>query len=317
MKLVFLDKKTLGFDTDTSGLDHFGAVEIYDWISDMDAGRYLTDADVVITNQNRLNVSNLACADKLKLICQTGTGYNNLDIEYCRKKGIAVTNVPGYAAVSVAQHTFAMLFYLLSHSAYYDAYMKEGGYSAGEVRDPSKDFFELEGKTWGIIGLGDIGTKVAVYAQGFGCSVVYYSSSGEDRSNRLKRLELDELLNESDVVSVHAPMNERTRGLISLKELKMMKKSAYLLNLGRGGIIIEKDLAQALSEGIIAGAGLDVFEEEPLRPDSPLLAIADSETLYMTPHIGYGSREARARLMETICSNIESFLKGEERNRIV
>ncbi|QOX64596.1 hydroxyacid dehydrogenase [Anoxybacterium hadale] len=317
MKLVFLDKKTLGFDTDTSGLDRFGTVEIYDWITDMDASRYLADADVVITNQNKLNAANLACADKLKLICQTGTGYNNLDIEYCRKNGIAVTNVPGYAAVSVAQHTFAMLFYLLSHSSYYDAYMKEGRYSSGEVRDPSKDFFELEGKTWGIIGLGDIGRKVAAYAQGFGCSVVYFSSSGEDRSNSLKRMELDELLNEADIVSVHAPMNERTRGLIGLKEMKMMKQSAYLLNLGRGGIIVEKDLAQALSERIIAGAGLDVFEEEPLSPDNPLLTVVDSGTLYMSPHIGYGSREARARLMDTICSNIESFLKGESRNRIV
>jgi glycerate dehydrogenase len=317
MKLVFLDRKTLGFDTDVSELSRFGTVEIYDFISDEEAGLYLAEADVVITNQNKLNALNLSKAGKLKLICQTGTGYNNLDIEYCRERGIAVTNVPAYSAVSVAQHTFSMLFYLISHAGYYDAYVKDGRYSTREELDPSKDFYELEGKTWGIIGLGDIGRKVAQYAQGFGCNVVYYSSSGENRSHTLRRMELTELLMQSDIVSVHAPMNERTRGLIGLKELQMMKSDAYLLNLGRGGIIVERDLAKALAEDLIAGAGLDVFEEEPVKSENPLLSIGIREKLYMTPHIGYGSREARVRLMKTICGNIDSFLKGGKQNRIV
>lgn len=317
MKLVFLDRKTLGFDTDVSELSRFGTVEIYDFISDEEASRYLADADIAITNQNKLNASNLSEAGKLKLICQTGTGYNNLDIGYCGEKGIAVTNVPAYSAVSVAQHTFSMLFYLISHGGYYDAYVKDGRYSAREELDPRKDFYELEGKTWGIIGLGDIGRKVAQYAQGFGCNVVYYSSSGKNRSHTLRRMELTELLMQSDIISIHAPMNERTRGLIGLKELKTMKPDAYLLNLGRGGIIVEKDLAKALLEDSIAGAGLDVFEQEPMKMESPLLANGIREKIYMTPHIGYGSREARVRLMKTICGNIDSFLQGGKQNRIV
>lgn len=317
MKLVFLDLKTLGFDTDVSGLYRFGEVEIYDSVSDAEAGRFIAGADVVITNQNRLDETNLCGAGNLKLICQTGTGYNNIDIEYCRKKGIAVTNVPGYAAVSVAQHTFAMLFFLISHSGYYDEYTKMGGYSSGEELDPRKDFFELEGKTWGIIGMGDIGRKVAQYAQGFGCEIVYYSTSGENRSGSLKRVDLPELLKVSDVVSVHAPLNDKTKNLIRISELKQMKSTAYLLNLGRGGIIAEADLARALSENVIAGAGLDVFEEEPIKPDNPLLDIPCMDKLYMTPHIGFGSREAREKLMETVCGNIECFLKKEDQNRIV
>ena len=317
MKLVFLDRKTLGFDTEVAGLYRFGDVEIYEWITDEEAGQYLQDADVVITNQNKLGESNLSGAEKLKLICQTGTGYNNLDIEYCRKRGIAVTNVPGYSASSVAQHTFAMLFYLISHSQYYDDYTKKGDYSTGAELDPSKDFFELEGKTWGIIGLGDIGKKVAQYAQGFGCDVIYYSSSGENRSNTLRRAELKELLQASDIVSIHSPLNERTKGLIRLDELRLMKKDAVLLNLGRGGIIAERDLAQALNEDLIAGACLDVFEQEPLPVDHPLITITNKEKLYMTPHIAYGSREARDTLMLVVCGNIESFLNHGNQNRIV
>ncbi|MEL7657334.1 MAG: NAD(P)-dependent oxidoreductase [Bacillota bacterium] len=317
MKIVFLDIKTLSFPVEVSGLQQFGQVDLYDDLADEDVSAVIEDADILITNQNQLNESNLNGAKALKLICQAGTGYNNIDVEYCRKKGIAVANVPAYAAKSVAQHTFSMLFYLISHSGYYDYDTKHGNYSKGVISFHSgKEFFELEGKTWGIIGFGEIGRKVAQYAQGFGCEIIYFSTSGINQQSSFQRVTLEELLKRSDILSIHAPLNDRTRNLIGLQELKLMKNTAYLLNLGRGGIVREEDIATALSEEIIAGAGLDVFEEEPLSQNNPLLRI-DGDNLYMTPHIGYASKEARMRLMETICSNIDSFLKHEERNRIV
>lgn len=317
MKLIFLDVKTLGFPVDVSILDRFGQVSVYDDVPDSEVGRVIHDAEILITNQNRLNERNLKSAEKLKLICQTGTGYNNIDVEYCRRKGIAVTNVPGYAASSVAQHTFAMLFYLISHSAYYDRYTKYE-YSKGvRTLHQNKEFFELEGKTWGIIGMGQIGRKVAQYAGGFGCNIVYYSTSGQNRQSSFQRVTLEEVLSRSDILSIHAPLNESTRNLIGRQELRSMKPTAYLLNLGRGGIVRESDLANALKEKWIAGAGLDVFEQEPLPPDHPLIQLSDCENLYMTPHIGYASIESRMRLMESIGGNIECFLKGEPQNRIV
>ena len=318
MKLVFLDMKTLSFPVDVTGLYHFGEVALYDNVSDSDVGSVISDADIVITNQNRLDERNLSGAKNLKLICQSGTGYNNIDVDYCKRKGIAVANVPGYAAKSVAQHTFSMLFYLISHFSYYDDYTKHGSYSKGETTlHQDKEFFELEGKTWGIIGMGEIGKKVAQYAAGFGCKIIYYSTSGKNLLDGFQRVTLEEILRNSDILSIHAPFNENTRNLIGLTELKLMKRTAYILNLGRGGILREADLATALSEKIIAGAGLDVFEQEPISPDNPLLGIADQENLYMTPHIGYASKEARVRLMETICVNIDSFINQEKRNRIV
>lgn len=317
MKTIFLDLKTLSFPVDVSGLYRFGQVDLYDDLADEEVSRVIGDADILITNQNQLNESNLSEAKSLKLVCQAGTGYNNIDVEYCKRKGIAVVNVPAYAAKSVAQHTFAMLFYLISHSSYYDYETKHGNYAKGLMTFHSdKEFFELEGKTWGIIGLGEIGRKVAQYAQGFGCEIIYFSTSGINRQSSFQTVTLDEILKRSDILSIHAPLNNRTRNLIGLKELNLMKNTAYLLNLGRGGIVREEDLATALSEKIIAGAGLDVFEEEPLDRNNSLLQIM-GDNLYMTPHIGFASKEARIRLMETICDNIDSFLMHEEHNRIV
>lgn len=317
MKIVFLDIKTLGYKINVSGLHRFGEVLVYDHIPDEDAGRFISDADIIITNQNKLDERNLEKAENLKLICAAATGYDNIDTDYCGARGIAVANVPGYAAGSVAQHTLSMLFYLLSHSRYYDDFVKSVTYSKAE--DPihhGKDFIELEGKTWGIIGLGAIGRKVAVYAGGLGCKVIYYSTSGENRNEDYPSVPLEELLRTSDVISIHAPLNERTKDLIGLEQIRQMKKSAYLLNLGRGGIIRESDLAEALMKEQIAGAGLDVFETEPLPADSPLLKLKDKDRLFMTPHIGYGSVEARNRLMETVEKNIEAFLSGAQYHRV-
>ncbi len=318
MKIVFLDIKTLGYEIDVSGLHKFGEVLLYDHVADDEVGGVISDAEIVITNQNTLNEKNLKNTDKLRLICAAATGYDNIDTVYCAKHTIAVANVPGYAAGSVAQHTFSMLFYLISHSGYYDDYVKSGDFSKAEQTIHSgKDFMELEGKTWGIIGLGEIGKKVAAYAECFGCKVIYYSTSGKNRHAHYQSVELEELLQTSDMISIHAPMNSRTKHLIGIEQLRQMKKTAYLLNLGRGGIIRENDLAEALDDNLIAGAGLDVFETEPLPMESPLLRLKNREHLFMTPHIGYGSVEARGRLMQAVSKNIEAFLSGERCNRIV
>jgi len=318
MKIVFLDIKTLGYEIDASGLRNFGEVLIYDHVIDDEVSNVISDADIIITNQNKLNEKNLRNADKLKLICAAATGYDNIDTNYCRKQNIAVANVPGYAANSVAQHTFSMLFCLISHSGYYDDYVKSGDYSkAVNTIHYGKDFIELEGKTWGIIGLGEIGKKVAAYAECFGCNVIYYSTSGRNRHDHYKSVTLEELLKTCDIISIHAPMNSRTKHLIGIAQINQMKKTAYLLNLGRGGIIKENDLAEAVSNHMIAGAGLDVFETEPLPEDSPLLNMEDKGNLFLTPHIGYGSVEARGRLMQTVCKNIDAFLSGALNNRVV
>lgn len=317
MRIVFLDTITLGFPLELDALRDFGSLDIYEYIPDDKAGEIIADADVVITNQNHLAENNLSMAKNLRLICAAGTGYNHIDIEYCRKHGIAVANVPGYAVRSVAQHTFSMLFHLISHSAYYDDYVKRGEYSSGSFSiHEGKDFFELEGKTWGIIGLGSIGKKVAAYAEGFGCNVIYYSTSGENQDGGFPSAGLDELLASSDIISIHAPLNQNTLGLIQMDQIKKMKKTAYLLNLGRGGIVKEGDLAEAVSGELIAGAALDVFEQEPLPAESPLLTIDKKDKIFMTPHIAYGSKEARMQLVHIIYENIRDFFNGERRNRI-
>lgn len=318
MKIVFLDSKTLGYEIDVSGLSRFGEAVVYDFVTDDEVGDMISDADIIITNQNRLGKSNLEAAAGLKLICAAATGYDNIDTAYCRERGIGVTNVPGYAAASVAQHTFSMLFYLISHSAYYDDYVKSGNFSREEFAVHSgRDFFELDGKTWGIIGMGQIGQKVAAYAECFGCEVVYYSTTGQNRQERYRSVPLEELLKTGDIVSIHAPLNDKTRYLLEMEQLLLMKSTAYLLNLGRGGIVRESDLAEAIENGLIAGAGLDVFETEPLPEESPLLKLKNQDRLFLTPHIAYGSAEARNRLMMTVCRNIEAFLAGERYNRIV
>lgn len=213
------------------------------------------------------------------------------------------------------QHTFAMLFYLLEKLRTYDEYVKSGEY----IKSPAftylgESFNDITGMTYGIIGLGAIGREVAKVAQAFGCRVIYYSTSGRNNNCDYERVDLDTLLRESDIISIHAPLNENTQGLINLDNLNKMKKSAILLNLGRGPIVNENDLAYALKNDIIAAAGLDVLTREPMTKDNPLFDIKDSRKLLITPHMAWGSVEARRRLMEEVCKNIEAYINGKERN---
>jgi len=238
-----------------------------------------------------------------------------IDLKYARSRNITVTNVAGYSTHSVAQHTFALLFYLLESLTYYDQYVKSRKYAGSDIfTHLDRSFWELKGKTWGIIGLGTIGRTTADIARAFGCHVVYYSTSGKNRDDNYVRVELPDLLKTSDIVSIHAPLNTQTHNLIRYDELKLMKKQALLLNLGRGGIINEADLAKALDEGLIAGAGLDVLEKEPIEESNPLLHIKDGSRLIITPHIAWASIEARHTLLKEIILNIEAFLNGTARN---
>lgn len=308
MKIVFLDVKTIGEDIDLSGYEALGEVVKYDFSTPEQARERARDADVIILNKVEINEKSIGDADKLKLVCVTATGTNNLDKEYLAERGIAWRNVAGYSTETVAQHTFALLFYLFEKLSYYDDYVKSEKY-IGDVSFTHFDhvFHELTGKTWGIIGLGNIGRRVADIAKMFGCHVIYYSTSGQNSQPGYERVEFDELLEKSDIVSVHAPLTEETQGLMDAKAFSKMKESAIFLNLGRGPIVVEKDLADALDNGDIAAAGLDVLSVEPMREDNPLRRIKDSEKLIITPHIAWASVEARTRLMEIILGQIKEF----------
>ena len=310
MKIVFLDRKTIGDDLDLSGFDRLGEVVMYDFSDYDEVADRVKDADIIVLNKTRIDENTVGTAENLKLVCVTATGTNNLDKDFLAKRNIEWRNVAGYSTETVAQHTFALLFYLLEHLPYYDEYVKSGSYAGDRLFTHfAKNFHELNGKTWGIIGLGAIGHRVAGIAGSFGCNVQYYSTSGKNHDEKIKETGFKELLNTSDIISIHAPLNDDTMGLINLEALKEMKKSAILLNLGRGPIVNEEDLCTALDEGLIAGAGLDVLSVEPMKKDSPFLQIKNKDRLFITPHIAWASIEARVRLMEIIEKQIEDWQK--------
>ncbi|NPA51815.1 MAG: D-2-hydroxyacid dehydrogenase [Aquificae bacterium] len=317
MKIVFLDAKTIGNDINLEILGGFGDLVLYPNTKPAQLGERIYDADIIITNKVVIDKKAMDNAPNLKLICIAATGTNNVDVRYAREKGIAVTNVSGYSTESVVQHTFGMLFYLLEHLRYYDEYVKSGEYARSDIfTHLGRPFWEVYGKRWGIIGLGTIGRRVGQVAKGFGLDVVYYSTSGIEREEDFQSVSLEELLSTSDIVSIHAPLNENTKNLISYEQFKVMKSSAILLNLGRGGIVNEYDLARALDENLIAGVGLDVLEREPITSDNPLLKVKNPEKILITPHIAWTSIEARKRLINEIYKNIEAFLNGAVRNRV-
>ena len=308
MKIVFLDAKTIGDDIDLSGFDELGEVVKYGFSTPEEARERTKDADVIVLNKVVINEQSIGEAEHLKLVCVTATGTNNLDKEYLAKRGIAWRNVGGYSTETVAQHTFALLFYLLEMLPYYDSYVKSEKY----VNDTTfthfaRAFHELSGMTWGIVGLGAIGRRVADIAKMFGCRVIYYSTSGKNDQPGYERVDFETLLTEADIVSVHAPLDGNTEGLMDAEAFHKMKNTAVFLNLGRGPIVVEQDLADALQAGEIAAAGLDVLTVEPMTADNPLREIKDSEKLIITPHIAWASVEARTRLMKLVEENIREF----------
>lgn len=311
-KIVFPDAKTIGDDIDLSGFERFGELVKYNFTTPEQAAERTRDADVIVVNKTPMNEATIGDASHLKLICVTATGVNNLDRDYLAKRGIAWRNVAGYSTETVAQHTFALLFYLLEKLSYYDNYVKSEQYVEDTIFTHfERHFHELSGMTWGIVGLGAIGRRVYDIAKMFGCHVIYYSASGKHSEPGYERVDFETLLAESDIVSVHAPLDANTEGLMDAAAFAKMKKSAIFLNLGRGPIVVEQDLADALKNHVIAAAGIDVLGAEPMQRDNPLREIKDSERLIITPHIAWASVEARTRLMKIIEGQIAEFF-GEE-----
>lgn len=318
MKLVVLEKESLGSDIDISFLEEFGEVVYYGRTSASEVAGRVADADVVIANKAPLNERTIGAAKNVKLICESATGYNNVDLAYCKAHGIRVTNAVGYSTPIVAQHTFAMALYLMEKLPIYDTYVKSGAYAECPIFTCFEPYFtELAGKTWGIVGLGNIGRRVAEIARVFGCRVIYYSASGRNNTAEYERVDFDALLAESDILSLHCPLTDRTQNLINADALRKMKRTAILINVARGPVVDEQALHDALMNGTIAAAGLDVLASEPIAADNPLAQIQDSTKLLITPHMAWASREARERCAREVYENIKSFLAGAQRNVVI
>lgn len=316
MKIVILERNSVGTDVSVEKLRDFGELVIYEnTVTVQEVRERISDADIVIANKSPLCEETLKDAEKVRLICEFATGYDNCDLEYCKSRGIRVTNVRDYCTAMVAQHTFTMALALSQKLFHYDTYVKSGEYSAQD-RFSNFDipFYELEGKIWGIVGMGNIGRRVAKIAEAFGCRVICCSATGKGSDTEYMRVDKDTLLRESDFLSLHCPLSDLSRNFIDRAALQKMKKTAILLNVARGPVVNNTDLYQALAAGEIAAAGLDVVEKEPLEPGNPLSRLKDSNQLIITPHLAWASVEARTRCVQEAYRNIEAFLRGEERN---
>ncbi|MCM1189147.1 MAG: hydroxyacid dehydrogenase [Muribaculaceae bacterium] len=316
MKIVILERNSVGTDVSVDCIRDFGEVTVYEnTVSAAQVRERVKDADIVIANKSPLNEETLRDAAGVKLICEFATGFDNCDLSYCSARGIRVANVTDYCTSMVAQHTFCMALALSEKLAHYDNYVKSGAYSAQDrFSNFDLPFYELEGKTWGIVGMGNIGRRVAWIAAAFGCRVIFYSVTGKSVCKEYQRVDWDKLLSESDFLSLHCPLSELTEKLIDEAALKKMKKTAILLNVARGRVVDNAALYRALEEGEIAAAGLDVVEKEPLEPENPLSLLKDSNRLIITPHLAWASVEARTRCVQEAYENIAAFLRGEARN---
>ena len=306
MQIVLLDTLTFG-STDLSEFSRLGEVVTYKTTSANEVQKRIDNCEVIVTNKVVINATHMDNTPTLKLICVAATGMNNVDLEAAKTRGIEVKNVAGYSTDSVIQHTFSMLFYLLGHSRYYDEVVKDGTYSKSPIfTDVSQPFFEVKGKKWGIIGLGAIGRGVATIACAFGADVSYYSTSGVNRDEEFQRASLETLLSTCDIITIHAPLNDKTNNLLDYDELSLCKDGTTILNLGRGGIINEEAVAKIIDEKNIF-FGLDVLSQEPMRENHPLLNVKNRDNLYITPHIAWTSVEARDKLIALTVENIRSL----------
>jgi len=315
MKLVLLDSNTLGYDLDFNVFEQFGEVEYYHSSTPGEIIGRASEAQICISNKVQYTKELIEKLPKLKLICLTSTGTNTVDLVACKNRGIDVCNIVGYSTESVLQLTYSMMFYLLAPLRFYDDYTKDGRYVEDfNFTHYNNTWRELSGKTLGIVGLGAIGRRVAAIGSAFGANVVYYSTSGLNDNKDYKRVEFEELLSSCDIISIHAPLNEQTNNLFSLKEFQKMKKDSLILNLGRGPIVNEEELIKALNNGLIGKAGIDVLKTEPMIKNHPINKLVDSHKLLMTPHVGWASKEARNRMIHEVILNIEAYNNGEGRN---
>lgn len=302
--IVFLDASTVG-SVSLLPIEKLGNLTCYPTSTPEQARARVKDADVIIVNKVVVDQALMDAAEHLTLICESATGVNNIDLEAAAKRGISVKNVAAYSTAAVVQLTFALILEMVCRTSSHSNFVKDGSYSACPIfTDPSSPFMELDGKTMGIVGMGTIGQSVAKVASAFGMKVIYYSTSGTSHCTDYPSVDLQTLLESSDIVSIHAPLNARTQGLLGREQLQRMKRSAFLVNIGRGGIVVEQDLAEAISNGWIAGAGIDVFTQEPIPARHPLLSTTHPERLTLTPHIGWASKEAIERLISGVAENI-------------
>ncbi len=316
MKIVILERNSVGLDIDVERIRELGKVDIYpNTVTLEEVAERVKDADIVVSNKAPMREESLKDAQNVKLICEFATGYDNVDVDYCKKRGILVCNVRNYSTSMVAQHSIAMALFLIEKLHYYDEYVKSGAYmEQSRFSHFDESFWELDGKTWGIVGMGNIGRSVAKIAESFGCRVIFYSASGDSTCTDYERVDFDTLLEQSDVLSLHCPLSDRTRNLIDLAAMRKMKKSAVLINVARGPVVNSGDLYTALTEGEIAAAGLDVLEKEPITAENPLSKFTDSRRLIITPHMAWASLEARERCVDGVYRNIKNFIAGTPSN---
>lgn len=317
MRIEFLDGATLGEDLDYSELEGLGEFHHHRVFDQDRMADKLKEAEILISNRLVYRKELLEQLPRLQLICLTATGYNNVDLDAARELGIAVCNVRDYSTESVAQHTFTLLLGLLGQVEFYDRFVKEERFRDLPLfTSISRTWFELKGQNWGIIGMGNIGRRVAELASAFGCHVRYSSISGSSRQEAWPEIPLEELLRTSRILSIHAPLTDKTRDLLQYEDFCTMSPDSVVLNLGRGPIVSESGLARALEEGKIAGAALDVFRKEPLEEGNPLLNLNCPDKVLLSPHIAWGSRNSRTQLLSEIAENIRAFERGEKRNRL-
>ena len=315
MKLTVLDYKTFGYDLNLDVLKEFGDVEVYDMTEPDCVKDRISDSDIILLNKVKLTRDNLKYANNLKLVCEFATGYDNIDIEYCRERNIAVCNVVGYSTESVAQLTLSMVLALSTNLSIFHNYVADGSYTkSGAANKVMPVFHELAGKTWGIFGYGNIGKKVARVAEAIGCRVIVCKRT--QTKEDFPVVAPDTLCREADIITLHTPLTDQTRGAIDSRRLALMKKDAILVNVARGAVLDEAAVANAVLNGDIGGFGCDVYTNEPFPENHPYTAILKHPAVILTPHMAWGSYEARSLCLAEICRNIRAFLKGEKRNRV-
>ena len=315
MKISVLDVKTLGDDLDFSGIHKLGDIIVYDLTTQEQVIDRIQDAEVLILNKVKLNKDNLPYAKNLKLICITATGFDNVDLDYCREHGIAVCNVVGYSTDSVVQLTVSMAFSLATKLLTYDKFVKSGEYTTCGVFNRVEPVFrEMSALTWGVVGLGSIGGKVANIAEAMGCRVLAYKRTPVAE---FECVDLDTLCKESDIITVHTPLNDGTFHLINEKQLSKMKDGVVLVNVARGAVFDEEAVTEAVLNGKVGGLGVDVYSTEPMQKDSPYQKLLDCDNVIFTPHMAWGAIDARQRCIDEIEANIKSFMEGGNRSRLV
>lgn len=314
MKIVVLDRNSIGMDTPLSGLEKIGMLTVYDSTDDEQIIGRIADADVVVLNKIKMTEEIIESCKKMKLICIFATGYDNIDIHAARRCGVGVCNVPGYSTDSVALFTLANVLALYTNLREYNSYVTSGDYSSSS--QPNKltpVYHEIRGKTWGIIGLGNIGRAVAEVAKALGARVL---ANKRTPVEDYECVDVDTICRESDIITIHCPLTEQTRNIIDEKRISLMKREVVIVNEARGAVVNERDIANAIKKGMIGAFGSDVYSKEPFTTDHPFYEIKGYNNVLLTPHAAWGAYESRLRCINIICENIEDYLVGGRKNRV-